>query len=68
MHPCGREGRQHPEPYQEEKCQQVEGGDPFVLLRAGENTSGVPGPVRGVCNVLDWMTVVYLGVSEPPNS
>lgn len=59
---------QHPELYQEGKCQQVEGGDPFVLLSTGEAASGVLGPVLDACNVRDWMTVVHRGISELRNS
>lgn len=68
MHPCAKEDQQRPVLYQEDKRQQVEGGDPIVLLSTGKATSGVLDPVLDVCNELDWMTIVYRGVSEPYNS
>lgn len=37
MHPCGKEGHQHPGLHLEECCWKFKGCDPFPLLSTGEN-------------------------------
>lgn len=43
--PYGKESQEHSCMYQEKSCQQINEGDPFLLLDADENIAGVLGPV-----------------------